>query len=128
MGNRYLDLLGPWKTMINNGMTTFGETDINPRSECHAWSASPNFDFLHTVAGIYPASHSFGSVVFEPNLGYLNELYVEFPHPKGMIKVSYKKSGEKLDAEISLPEGVTGVLKWNGKTVELTKENQKVSL
>jgi hypothetical protein len=128
MGNRYLDLLGPWKTMINNGMTTFGETDINPRSECHAWSASPNFDFLHTVAGIYPASHSFGSVVFEPNLGYLNELYVEFPHPKGMIKVSYKKSCKKLDAEISLPEGVTGVLKWNGKTVELTKENQKVSL
>jgi hypothetical protein len=49
-GNKYLELLGPWGHMLEKGMTTFGERDINPRSECHGWSASPCFDLLHTVA------------------------------------------------------------------------------
>ncbi|MEN8247661.1 MAG: alpha-L-rhamnosidase N-terminal domain-containing protein [Bacteroidota bacterium] len=128
LGNRYLDLLGPWKTMIDNGMTTFGETDINPRSECHAWSASPNFDFLHTVAGIYPAEPSFRSVIIEPNLGKLENLEVEMPHPKGNIKASFQISGNTMNAVISLPEGTTGVFKWNGRSVKLTDGEQNISL
>ncbi|MCK5777058.1 MAG: alpha-L-rhamnosidase, partial [Bacteroidales bacterium] len=116
-GDKYFDLLGSWEGMIENGMTTYGETDINPRSECHAWSASPNFDFIHTVAGIYPGEHSFKSVIIEPNLGRLNDLDVEFPHPLGMIKVSYAKTNNKMDAQVSLPDGVKGEFKWKGKSV-----------
>ena len=128
LGNIYLDQLEPWKKMIDNGMTTYGETDINPRSECHAWSSSPNFDFIHIVAGIYPGEHSFKSVIFEPNLGKLDKLEAEFPHPKGNIKVSYVKTGDSIDAEISLPEGVTGEFKWKGKSVNITEGDQNVSL
>ena len=47
LGDRYLELLDPWEKMLASGMTTFGERDTNPRSECHGWSASPCFDFLH---------------------------------------------------------------------------------
>lgn len=128
LGDLYLRMLGPWKTMIDNGMTTFGETDINPRSECHAWSASPNFDFLHTVAGIYPGEHSFKSVIVEPNLGELNKLSAEMPHPKGMIKVSYKKDGNKIEAIISLPKGITGKFNWKGKSIQLVEGKQAISL
>ena len=128
LGDKYLDLLEPWKNMIDNGMTTFGETDINPRSECHAGSASPNFDFMHTVAGIYPGEHSFKSVVIEPNLGRLEKLKVEFPHPQGMIKVSYVKSGNRIKAQVKLPKGVKGTFKWKGKFVKLVAGEQNVSL
>lgn len=128
MGDLYLDLLGSWIGMINNGMTTYGETDINPRSECHAWSASPNFDFMHIVAGIYPAEHSFKSVIIEPNLGRLDKLDVEFPHPQGMIKVSYVKTDNKIDAQVLLPNGVKGEFRWKGKSVELVSEKQNISL
>jgi len=128
LGDKYLDLLSPWKNMIDNGMTTFGETDINPRSDCHGWSASPNFDFLHTVAGIYPKEPSFKSVVIEPNLGYLNELYVEMPHPKGVIKVFFNKSEEKSNAKVTLPKGLNGVIKWKGKEFELIEGEQSIEV
>ena len=127
-GDKYFDLLGSWEGMIANGMTTYGETDINPRSECHAWSASPNFDFIHTVAGIYPGEYSFKSVIIEPNLGKLDKLDVEFPHPQGMIKVSYVKKQDKMDAQVLLPSGVKGVFKWKGKAVELVEGKQNISL
>ncbi len=76
MGDKYLELLGPWESMLENGMTTFGETDVNPRSECHGWSASPCFDLLHTVAGIYPGKPGFESVIIQPNLGELQSIEV----------------------------------------------------
>lgn len=128
MGDKYFDLLESWKGMIDNGMTTYGETDINPRSECHAWSASPCFDFIHTVAGIYPAEHSFKKVIIAPNLGKLDKLDVEFPHPQGMIKVNYSKNGVKMDAEVLLPKGVKGEFRWKGKSAKLIAGTQKVSI
>ena len=126
-GNKYLDLLQPWKTMIDNGMTTFGETDINPRSECHAWSASPSFDFLHIVAGIYPAEAGFKSVVVEPNFGYLNVIDVEFPHPQGTIKMHLVKSKKgKISGKIELPQNLTGTFVFAGREIVLHGGSQKI--
>ncbi|MEE9431894.1 MAG: alpha-L-rhamnosidase N-terminal domain-containing protein [Melioribacteraceae bacterium] len=128
LGDKYLEMLQPWNTMIDNGMTTFGETDINPRSECHAWSASPNFDFLHTVAGIYPAEPGFKSVVIEPNFSYLSYIDVEMPHPKGLITVKLSKDKSDVKGIVFLPSGITGTFKWNGKEINLKEGEQKISL
>ncbi len=128
MGSKYPEMLQPWKTMIDNGMTTFGETDINPRSECHAWSASPCFDFLHTVAGIYPAEPGFKSVVIEPNFGYLNKIDVKMPHPQGMIFVKLFRDGNKLNGIISLPGNLTGTFLWKGERIKLKSGEQKLIL
>ncbi len=126
-GDKYLDLLQPWKTMIDNGMTTFGETDINPRSECHAWSASPCFDFLHTVGGIYPSEAGFKSVVIAPNFGYLNVIDVEFPHPQGMIKMHLTKSKKgKVSGEIVLPENLKGTFIFDNQKVVLHGGSQMI--
>ncbi|WP_458628299.1 alpha-L-rhamnosidase-related protein [Winogradskyella sp. PC D3.3] len=128
LGDMYFNLLGSWRGMIDDGMTTYGETDINPRSECHAWSSSPNFDFLHTVAGIYPGEHSFKSVIIEPNLGKLKKLDVEFPHPQGMITIRYSKNDNNINAEISMPEDLTGEFKWQGKSIPLVGGKQNIAL
>jgi alpha-L-rhamnosidase len=119
MANSYLEQLSPWKTMLGNGMTTFGETDINPRSECHGWSASPCFDFLHTVAGIYPGSPGFKTVEIEPAFGYLKFMDVNFPHPEGLIILNLKKENEKVSGTVFLPGNLTGNFIWKGKTYSL---------
>jgi len=119
MANSYLEMLSPWKTMLAKGMTTFGETDINPRSECHGWSASPCFDFLHTVAGIYPGSPGFKTVIIEPSFGYLKSMDVFFPHPEGLIKFKLQKESEKVLGSVFLPGNLTGTFIWNGKTYKL---------
>ena len=53
--------------MLNRGLTTWAETADPTRSDCHAWSASPNYDLLSIVAGIQPAAPGFKRVRIEPH-------------------------------------------------------------
>jgi len=128
LGDKYLSLLEPWESMLDNGMTTFGETDINPRSECHGWSASPCFDLLHTVAGIYPGKPGFESVIIKPNLGELQSIEVSFPHPKGMIRMNLQREGNSdIKGEIYLPPSLAGSFHWKAYKVILTGGLNRIS-
>ena len=120
MADRYLGTLAPWKDMLNTGLTTFAEKQEPTRSDCHAWSASPNYDFLATVAGIRPSSPGFASLRMEPALGDLQFIKGQMPHPAGMIYFDLKRHGEKgLTGEVTLPEGLTGSFGWDGKLIPL---------
>ncbi|MEN8157588.1 MAG: alpha-L-rhamnosidase C-terminal domain-containing protein, partial [Bacteroidota bacterium] len=120
MGDHYLTMLDPWWKMLDNGMSTFGERDGVMRSECHAWSSSPCFDFLHTVAGIYPLEPGFKSVAVYPNFGNLLKLEVDFPHPNGEMKVSLRKTRKnRVQGTIILPENTTGEFHWRRQIVQL---------
>ena len=127
LGNDYLSQLNPWRHMLDLGLTTWAETPEPTRSDCHAWSAHPNFDFLATVAGIESAAPGFGKVKIEPHLGSLTSLEATMPHPLGNIIVRYKRSGEHLDADITIPNSLPGTVTWNGKTVELHEGSQQLS-
>ncbi|MEZ4828681.1 MAG: hypothetical protein R3C61_20710 [Bacteroidia bacterium] len=50
MADQYLPQIQPWRDMLDLGLTTFAEKPDPTRSDCHAWSASPNYDLLATVA------------------------------------------------------------------------------
>ncbi|MEZ4908041.1 MAG: alpha-L-rhamnosidase C-terminal domain-containing protein [Saprospiraceae bacterium] len=128
MGNLYLNMLQPWQNMLDNGMTTFGETDDNPRSDCHAWSASPCFDLLHTVAGIYPTSFGFNDIIIEPNPGDLKFISAKVPHPNGIINCDFTFKGNEVTAEINLPDNVNGFFIWEGTKVKLKSGFQKIIL
>lgn len=120
LADKYLATLGPWKEMLKNGLSTFAEKQDPTRSDCHAWSASPNYDFLATVAGIRPASPGFKTLRMEPAFGNLNYIKGQMPHPSGRIKFDLKRNGtEGLTGEVILPEGLTGTFIWNGKSVLL---------
>lgn len=120
LADRYIATLGPWKEMLKNGLTTFAEKQDPTRSDCHAWSASPNYDFLATVAGIRPASPGFKTIRMEPALGDLKFIKGQMPHPAGTIVFDLKRNGTAgIQGEVTLPEGLTGTFGWNGKTVQL---------
>lgn len=117
----YLDHLAPWYTMLDEGLTTFAESEKDTRSDCHAWSASPMFDFLHTVAGIQPGSPQFKTVVIAPHFGKLKYIQAKLPHPRGTIEVNIKKTDSGgVAGEVSLPAGIDGIFIFNNRQIILT--------
>ncbi len=128
LSNKYLESLTLWKDMLDLGLTTFAEKPDPTRSDCHAWSASPNYDFLATIAGIEPAEPGFKSVKMTPSLGDLNFIEGKMPHPKGIISFKLKKTGQDgIEGEVLLPKDLTGTFYWNGKKVAL-KNQTKIQL
>jgi hypothetical protein len=128
MGNQYLRLLGPWRKMISLGLTTWAEQPEPTRSDSHAWSAHPNYDFLTIVAGVRPASPAFATVLVAPHLGSLKHVSATVPHPKGAIDVEYTVEPSSVKAVIVLPAGVSGELQWDGKTIGLHPGKQELHL
>jgi alpha-L-rhamnosidase len=127
LGDEYLSQLGPWRTMLSLGLSTFAEKPDPTRSDCHAWSASPVYEFLATVCGIEPASPGFATVRIEPHLGNLQHAEGTVPHPSGEIRTAFVRQGKAgVAATLSLPNGVTGTFVWNGKSTPLTSGDQKI--
>ncbi len=129
MADLYYSQLKPWRGMLENGLTTFAENPDPTRSDCHAWSSSPNYDFLATICGIMPASPGFSSVLIQPALGELTKVRGSMPHPNGEIRVALqRKEIEGIIAEITLPAKLSGKFIWKGKEVILKSGKQKVVL
>lgn len=118
-GDRYPDLLSPWQAMLDRGLTTWAEKDDPTRSDCHAWSASPNYELFHTVLGIDSAGPGFSRVLIRPFPGKLSKVSGAIPHPQGEIAVSLEQNNGRLKALVSLPAGVTGSFVWRGQSREL---------
>jgi alpha-L-rhamnosidase len=120
LADHYLETLGLWTEMLEKGLTTFAENPDPSRSDCHAWSACPNYDLLATVAGIRPDSPGFKTIHFEPSLGPLSFIKGSMPHMAGNIRFELKRTGQTgISGFIELPPGLTGTFHWNGKSVEL---------
>ncbi|HUB62232.1 MAG TPA: family 78 glycoside hydrolase catalytic domain [Puia sp.] len=128
MADLYYSQLGPWRKMLKIGLTTFAETPEPTRSDCHAWSASPVYDFLATICGIMPDAPGFSRVLIRPSLGELTAVEGSMPHPGGMIRVKLRRRGAGVAGEVELPAGVTGRFVYGGKEVELKGGEQKIAL
>jgi alpha-L-rhamnosidase len=127
LGDEYLSQLGPWRHMLSLGLTTWAERPEPTRSDCHAWSAHPNFDLLATVAGVEPASPGFGTVRIAPHLGELKQLKATMPHPEGNISVEYTHQGDRLTADVELPGNLSGSFVWKGETKPLHPGRQRLT-
>jgi hypothetical protein len=117
-GDRYLDQLDDWRGMLANGLTTFAEVVDRPgrptRSDCHAWSASPNIELMRTVLGVDSAAPGFSRVLVRPHLGQLKFVEGTVPHPKGLIEVRVEAAGN-----VSVNSPVDGEFLWRGTRHEL---------
>ena len=117
-GDRYLDQLDDWRHMLALGLTTFAEIVDRPgrptRSDCHAWSASPNVELMRTVLGVDSAAPGFSRVVVHPHLGPLKFVEGAVPHPKGSIEVRVEAAGN-----VSVTSPVDGEFLWRGARRQL---------
>jgi hypothetical protein len=128
LADQYVSSLDIWKTMLKNGLTTFAEQPEPSRSDCHAWSASPNYDLLATVCGVAPAAPGFKKVRIAPHLGSLKWVKATMPHEKGEISVSFEQEGERLKATIILPSNLQGVFEYKGAFRKLTSGVNKLDM
>ena len=129
MADMYYEQLAPWRGMLANGLTTFAENPDPTRSDCHAWSASPNYDFFATICGIVPDAPGFKKVLIAPHPGALREIDASMPHPAGTIDVKLKRIGKDgIRADVTLPAGVTGRFIWQGRAVALPAGKKTVML
>jgi hypothetical protein len=127
-GDRYLDLLGEWDKMLARGLTTWAETPEPSRSDCHAWSSSPNYELFRTVLGIDSGAPGFKRVIVRPHLGKLTRVSGAIPHPNGEVVVKLTLKDERLEAEVNLPAGVTGEFVWRGTRRPLQAGMNKLSM
>jgi hypothetical protein len=115
-GDRYIEQLEPWRTMLAMGLTTTPERPEPTRSDSHAWSAHPNYGLLATVLGIRSAEPGFRRIHIAPRLGSLRHAEGRVPHPYGNIDVELARNGEDgLTATVTLPPGLSGLFEWHGK-------------
>jgi hypothetical protein len=131
-GDSYLDQLGDWRRMLARGLTTFAETIDLPnspsRSDCHAWSASPNIEIFRTLLGVDSAAPGFSRVVVRPHLNKLKFVSGSVPHPKGKVEVLLEPQGAGMAANITLPPGTPGEFVWRGARRELVPGVNRFSL
>jgi alpha-L-rhamnosidase len=127
LAHRYIEQLKPWQDMLALGLTTTPEKPPPSRTDSHAWAAHPNYGLLATVLGIRPAAPGFTSVEITPELGPLQKANGTMPHPLGDIKVSLQRVDQDgIEASITLPEGLEGVLNWQGETINLKSGTQEI--
>jgi alpha-L-rhamnosidase len=84
---------------------------------------------LATVLGVRPSAPGFRTVLIAPALGPLHTASGRVPHPRGDIDVALTRNGASgIDAEITLPAGVSGAFEWRGRRVPLHAGRQSVRL
>ncbi len=134
LGDQFIPQLKPWRDMLALGLTTFAEQPDridgpSSRSDCHAWSASPLYELLSITCGIRPAEPGFTSVTIEPSFGDLTTVAGKMPHPLGEIAVQFQKTATGgLTGTVTLPEKLTGTLRWKSRTVPLKAGEQVINL
>ena len=99
--------LDAWIGLIDRGSTTCPEEPRHPRSECHAWSALPLYEFMRTWAGV---RHENGKIVIRPRLFDLPDLYGTAVTPLGEVRYHYQREHGVRQYEIDLPESAEGRL------------------
>lgn len=116
LGDRYIEMLGPWRAMLGLHLTTWAESQSFDRSDCHAWGASPNYELFRTLLGVESTAPGFKRVRIAPNLNGLKTVTGSVPSPHGPISVSLEAGGK---ATIEMPPGVDGEFVWKGKSHSL---------
>ena len=75
-----------WANLPQLGNTTCPETPEDSRSECHAWSALPIYEFLRVMSGVRIEA---GKVIITPFSGYLKDFSGTICIPGGTANFTY---------------------------------------
>jgi alpha-L-rhamnosidase len=124
----------PWEESVNLGMTTTlerfeGRLRANTRSEAHPWSTAPAYAYFTLLAGIEPINIGFEEIKIAPQMGNLQHIEGLYPTPKGDIIFKMdRKTNNKIEAILTVPNGMKGFFEWNSKKVILKNGEQRIEL
>ena len=61
-------------------------------------------------------------------MGSLQHVEAAMPTSKGLVQIQYDRAGAGVQAEVTLPEGLSGDLLWKGRSWTLHGGDQRMSL
>jgi len=104
----------PYGTCPENFGTTIGNAFGND-SFSHAWSAHPTFHLMNILGGVVQKDVGWNVICFEPlfpeGIDWVRSVQ---PTPHGIIESSWERIDGKIQIELSLPIGVTALIKISG--------------
>ena len=114
------DVVGRWRKMIDYGFSTFPEKPEPTRSDCHAWSAWPMFEFQRVLLGVRPAEPGYKSVLIAPKpFGTIARASGRVPTCRGDIDVAWRREGTRFAIKVRLPDGMPARIELPDGTVQV---------
>ncbi|HUT32338.1 MAG TPA: family 78 glycoside hydrolase catalytic domain [Planctomycetota bacterium] len=96
-----------WGYILDRGAWTCWEHWPQTDSLCHAWSSAPTWFLSSAVLGIqFPEPGNPNVVRILPQPGTLQWARGVYPHPKGPLRVEWRREADKLRLQFECPEGV----------------------
>ncbi len=126
-----------WGHMIDNGATTLWETwkeSDNVYSNCHPMFGCVSEWFYRWLGGIRPDAKNpgFKQFILEPHIPQiLDSVKCEYKTPSGYIRSGWKKNGETVVYNFTIPDGTQAHLKVPASAVNvpvLILNNQEVKI
>ena len=115
--DRMPEFLGPWREMVDNGLSTFVEENSYWRSLCHAWSAHPVIEFHTRVLGVTPRLPGFAEIEIAPHRCGLAHAAGSVCTPRGLIEVAWRVAEGKFHLAVTAPAGTAlTIVAPNGST------------
>jgi alpha-L-rhamnosidase len=115
-----LPLFDDWKHMLAMHLTTTPEFRENTRSDCHAWSALPLYEFPRCFLGVRPAKPGWEEILVEPLLQACTDMKGRVFTPKGSVTVHLQCAGNRILLSGSTPVGTSAIVRLtNTDTLKL---------
>ena len=105
-----------WREMISlNATTWFESSPFTTRSDCHAWSSVPIYEFSACILGVKPTVNE---VIVKPYVFANDFAKGTVMSPIGKISVDWKKENGTLYLKVNAPEKVKIILPDNTEYFE----------
>jgi alpha-L-rhamnosidase len=108
---RLFEMWDRWRGFASQGLTTMPEVEVNPRSDCHAWSAVPLAEFPASLLGVTPAEPGFKAVMIDPQIGHLTWAKGCVPTVYGLVEVDWTCEKNRFELIAKVPEGIPATVK-----------------
>ena len=107
------ELLGPWRDMLAECLTTWKEDPRDDRSDCHAWGCGPMVEYTREILGVRPAEPGYDVVGIEPKPAGLKSARGRVPltrlggaGPARFVHVAWRAEGGRFIMQARVPEDV----------------------
>ncbi len=117
-----------WQEMLDMHCTTWREIpQKNSRSECHAWSSAPLYEFSSNILGVKVGFED--EIIIKPNLAGLTFAKGAVPTRFGMVNVSWTNGTNGFEIKINAPRNVyKKVIMPDGRTENFSNTETDITL
>lgn len=96
-----------WRRMLDGGAWACWEYFVPSHSLCHPWAASPGWYLSAYVLGVRPSrAGDPDELIIDPRPGTLEWAEGVFPHPRGPVRVAWRREGARVVVTHEAPVGV----------------------